>query len=185
MRSLPPAVVSAMSLLLLGCGSTPAPSSSGATTPQTTSGATGAVVASAPTPPAPTGGSDQPEPPPPGMVGGDRDPHGCIGSAGYTWSELRQTCLRLFEDGVRLDRSPEPAGSEAALSAFLVFATKEQSLAKNDAVELFVPSESPPVILTRAKGATTFAKAGSAYTASFKGRWEIAKDGKTTFVASK
>ena len=27
------------------------------------------------------------------MVGGDRDEHGCIGSAGYTWSALRGECI--------------------------------------------------------------------------------------------
>lgn len=32
------------------------------------------------------------------MVGGDRDEHGCIGSAGYTWCEAKQKCLRLWEE---------------------------------------------------------------------------------------
>jgi hypothetical protein len=30
-------------------------------------------------------------------VGSDRDKHGCIHSAGYTWSEINKTCLRSFE----------------------------------------------------------------------------------------
>lgn len=30
-------------------------------------------------------------------VGADRDKHGCIHSAGYTWSEINKTCLRPFE----------------------------------------------------------------------------------------
>ena len=30
-------------------------------------------------------------------VGSDRDKHGCIHSAGYTWSEINKTCLRPFE----------------------------------------------------------------------------------------
>ena len=33
------------------------------------------------------------------MVGGDRDEHGCIGSAGYTWSALRGECIQVFEVG--------------------------------------------------------------------------------------
>ena len=37
------------------------------------------------------------------MVGADRDEHGCIGSAGYTWSEVRKDCIRLFEDGIRTE----------------------------------------------------------------------------------
>ena len=31
------------------------------------------------------------------MVGNDKDEHGCIASAGYTWSEVQQNCIRLFE----------------------------------------------------------------------------------------
>jgi hypothetical protein len=39
------------------------------------------------------------------LVGGDKDEHGCIGSAGYTWCEPKQTCLREWE---------EPCGGAAA-----------------------------------------------------------------------
>ena len=35
-------------------------------------------------------------------VGSDRDTHGCIGSAGYTWSAVRQACVRLWEEGTAL-----------------------------------------------------------------------------------
>lgn len=36
--------------------------------------------------------------PDPKLVGGDRDAHGCIGSAGYVWCEQRQKCLRPWEE---------------------------------------------------------------------------------------
>jgi hypothetical protein len=32
------------------------------------------------------------------LVGGDRDEHGCIGSAGYSWCQARQKCLRIWEE---------------------------------------------------------------------------------------
>jgi len=32
------------------------------------------------------------------MVGNDRDAHGCIGSAGYTWCEASQKCIRTWEE---------------------------------------------------------------------------------------
>jgi hypothetical protein len=32
------------------------------------------------------------------LVGGDRDVHGCIGSAGYMWCEPKQKCLRIWEE---------------------------------------------------------------------------------------
>lgn len=32
------------------------------------------------------------------IVGGDTDEHGCIGSAGYSWCETKQKCLRVWEE---------------------------------------------------------------------------------------
>ena len=31
------------------------------------------------------------------IVGGDRDAHGCIGSAGYSWCEAKVSCIRVWE----------------------------------------------------------------------------------------
>ena len=36
--------------------------------------------------------NDQPQ------VGNDKDVHGCIGSAGYSWCEAKQKCLRIWEE---------------------------------------------------------------------------------------
>lgn len=32
------------------------------------------------------------------IVGGDKDIHGCIGSAGYSWCEVKSKCLRVWEE---------------------------------------------------------------------------------------
>jgi hypothetical protein len=32
------------------------------------------------------------------IIGNDKDKHGCIGSAGYTWCEEKQKCLRVWEE---------------------------------------------------------------------------------------
>ena len=32
------------------------------------------------------------------VIGGDRDEHDCIGSAGYSWCEERQACIRPWEE---------------------------------------------------------------------------------------
>ncbi|MCX6810014.1 MAG: hypothetical protein NTZ65_04715 [Candidatus Berkelbacteria bacterium] len=32
------------------------------------------------------------------LIGGDRDSHGCIGSAGYSWCEQKSKCLRTWEE---------------------------------------------------------------------------------------
>lgn len=34
----------------------------------------------------------------PELVGDDKDEHGCIGSAGYVWSEDKQECVRPWEE---------------------------------------------------------------------------------------
>ncbi len=34
----------------------------------------------------------------PEIVGGDRDANGCIGSAGYSWCDSKQKCLRPWEE---------------------------------------------------------------------------------------
>jgi hypothetical protein len=34
----------------------------------------------------------------PELIGGDRDEHGCLGSAGYTWCEEKKKCLRTWEE---------------------------------------------------------------------------------------
>ncbi|WP_241302070.1 hypothetical protein [Burkholderia stabilis] len=44
--------------------------------------------------PVPADASAQAAPP---RVGGDRDAHGCIGSAGYAWCEKTQQCERPWE----------------------------------------------------------------------------------------
>ena len=33
------------------------------------------------------------------LVGNDKDIHGCIGSAGYSWCESKNKCLRIWEEG--------------------------------------------------------------------------------------
>ena len=32
------------------------------------------------------------------LVGSDKEEHGCIGSAGYTWCEVKNKCLRTWEE---------------------------------------------------------------------------------------
>ena len=32
------------------------------------------------------------------LIGGDKDSHGCLIGAGYSWCESKQKCLRVFEE---------------------------------------------------------------------------------------
>jgi hypothetical protein len=47
------------------------------------------------------------------IVGGDKDEHGCIGSAGYTWCEAKQKCLRTWEESCEEESSEEISGEES------------------------------------------------------------------------
>ncbi len=53
------------------------------------------------------------------LVGGERDSYGCVTSAGYTYSHLRQQCLRPWEDGIRL-AAVETAGVPLASGAYVL-----------------------------------------------------------------
>jgi len=45
------------------------------------------------------------------LVGGDRDEHGCIASAGYTWCEAKQKCLRSWEEPCEVTAPAETTGA--------------------------------------------------------------------------
>ena len=45
------------------------------------------------------------------VVGGDRDSHGCIGSAGYIWSEVSRSCIRPWENTKKSPREALKSGT--------------------------------------------------------------------------
>ncbi len=79
------------------------------------------------------------------IAGADRDAHGCVGSAGYTWSEVRQACIRIFESGLAFAPEPPPAQG-AVLQAFVVLSPAEGPTVR--AAEVFVPGQTAPLALT-------------------------------------
>lgn len=76
-------------------------------------------------------------------VGGDKDTHGCIASAGYTWSTLKDSCVRPFEQ-IQLDIVNNSDSYETA--AFLIIDEKKH------AAEVFL-KESPQSIVLQHVGA--------------------------------
>jgi len=34
----------------------------------------------------------------PQIIGGDKDEHGCLGPAGYSWCAMKNKCLRVWEE---------------------------------------------------------------------------------------
>ena len=67
-----------------------------------------------------------------GVLGGDRDAHDCIPSAGQTWSQLKNECIQVFAIGKRLN--PIKTVPEAAIISAFVLISDDQSQA-----ELFLP----------------------------------------------
>ena len=75
----------------------------------------------------------------PQLIGGVKDGHGCLKAAGYTWSELRRDCIRIFEEGVRA----EDPSARPELASYAVFS------ADSGKVEMFRPSPYSNEILDR------------------------------------
>lgn len=72
------------------------------------------------------------------QVGVANDSHGCNTAAGYTWSEVKKDCIRLFEKGVRMNPVDDP---QASTSTFIVFSDDSTQ------VEVFIPNmENHPVL---------------------------------------
>jgi hypothetical protein len=78
------------------------------------------------------------------IVGNDRDAHGCIGTAGYTWSQIRQECIRIFESGQLLS----PIDKSETSAAFVVYGANWSKL------ELFSPTSSTSIILLKSENDT-------------------------------
>ena len=81
------------------------------------------------------------------VTGADVDDHGCKASAGYRWSKLEDKCIRVFEEGIKLD--PQEAVADKATAAFIIFS------ANNNQAEIFIPAESASIILERKDGNVT------------------------------
>lgn len=77
-------------------------------------------------------------------VGSDVDAHGCKPSAGYSWSQVQEKCLRIFEAGIRLNPmgADEPSSNEQGTQVAYVIFDKAQARA-----ELFLPGEQESLVL--------------------------------------
>ena len=108
-------------------------------------------------------------------VGGDRDTHGCIGSAGQSWSELLQDCIQVFDVGTCLNPI-EVKDNDAVISAFIV--TKEGD---NSQVELFITTEETHPLLKQEKDGT-YKNGKYVYTPKTQ---ELSIDGKVAYKGEK
>ncbi|WP_199157690.1 hypothetical protein [Pedobacter nototheniae] len=76
----------------------------------------------------------------PAKIGGAKDEHGCLIAAGYTWSVLKNDCIRTFE---QIKLLPVENKESYTLAAYFLF-NSDQTKA-----ELFLPKEKQSIILER------------------------------------
>ena len=107
-------------------------------------------------------------------VGGDRDEHGCIPSAGYVWSAVHGKCIRTFESGVKLLPAEMPTDGSAVFAAYAVFS--EDSLR----AELFLP-ERGGIVLDR----RTLPSGGYAWNIEDDDTYNLRRDVSGEWIAEK
>lgn len=87
------------------------------------------------------------------VVGGDRDVHGCIGSAGYTYSQIKNKCVRTFEQKIKLK---EVGSDKSYTSMTAVIFNKSMTKA-----EVFIPDGMAKSIILDKEGKGKVWKSGS------------------------
>ena len=82
-------------------------------------------------------------------TGADKDEHGCMASAGYTWSVLKNECIRSF-DQIKL--MPQDTSGTYTSAAFLLFNADKSK------AELFLPGKKEGVVINRINESNTWKK---------------------------
>lgn len=104
------------------------------------------------------------------LVGGDLDSHGCKGSAGYTWSVLKNQCIRTFE-GTKLSHA-EGTGKTYTTAAYVIF--------EDNKAELFLDTQKESIILERKSEGDSWTK-GDLQLIPWKG-YVLKKNGKIIYT---
>ncbi len=87
------------------------------------------------------------------VLGGDRDVHGCIGSAGYTYSQLRNNCIQTFNQKIKLK---EVKSDKSYTSMTAVIFNKSMTKA-----EVFIPDGVAKSIILDKQGKAKIWKSGA------------------------
>ena len=107
------------------------------------------------------------------IVGNDKDEHGCIASAGYTWSVVKDSCIRLWETGILL-KSVEVNQTYNADAVIILSADKTQA-------ELFLPTQKESIILNRTKKQGKYSWIKDNIELSSSKGYSLIQEGKLTF----
>ncbi|WP_288438157.1 hypothetical protein [uncultured Chryseobacterium sp.] len=87
------------------------------------------------------------------VLGGDRDVHGCLGSAGYTYSQLKNNCIKTFSQKIKLK---EVSTDKSYTSTTAVIFNKSMTKA-----EVFIPDGAAKSIILDRQGKEKLWKSGA------------------------
>ncbi|MBO9690597.1 hypothetical protein [Chryseobacterium sp.] len=87
------------------------------------------------------------------VLGGDRDVHGCISSAGYTYSQLKNNCIKTFNQKIKLK---EVSTDKSYTSMTAIIFNKSMTKA-----EVFIPDGAAKSIILDKAGKEKIWKSGS------------------------
>lgn len=109
-------------------------------------------------------------------VGGNKDAHNCMTSAGYTYSNIRKDCVKLYEEKIQLR---EVSLTSLSSMATLIFSNN------NEQVEVFSPAYPSGIILTRTgkEGNYTWKKGDLSLTQD--GGYKLMKDNRVIYTGTK
>ncbi len=110
------------------------------------------------------------------VVGNDADAHGCKGSAGYTWSVIKNECIRPWENTLQL-LPINHEDSSAIITASVIFSTDSSQ------AELFMANETENLVLIKTKENRYVTKTElSTFELIFENNiWTIIKSGKAIY----
>ncbi len=109
-------------------------------------------------------------------TGADRDKHGCIPSAGFTYSQIKKECIQIFNEDIRLTEV-KPKKSYTAMAA--VIFSKDHKKA-----EVFLPDFSAGQIFLRTGTKNNYSWKKGSYVLSNRKGYEIRKNKKLIYSSN-
>lgn len=106
-------------------------------------------------------------------AGAGKDAHGCVASAGYTYSKLKKDCIRVFEQKIQL-KEVAPTTSHSSIAG-VIFSDD------NTTVEVFVPSEKDSQLLKRTGKKGSYVWKNTKYSFSGTKSYTLLKGDKVIF----
>ncbi len=110
-------------------------------------------------------------------TGNDADEHGCKPSTGYTWSVIKNDCIRIWESGTQLQPIGTTSEGEAQFIACAIVSEDHTQ------AELFLKDIKGSILLESSKtSADTYTHADGYELSVTDKRWELKKNGKLIYI---